>query len=252
MSRIEETDMNCQNHPEVPATAYCRACGKPVCDQCRRDAWGTVYCAEHAPAPAPPPPPQEPADAAAPPYASPYNMAGSAPPPAPGVPPSGYVYSDVSPGLALFLGMIPGVGAIYNGQYAKGLVHAVIFGLIISIMSHSGGEGEPMLAFLLVAWIFYMIFEAYHTARKRLMGEPVDEFSSLVKVGTGARGFPTGAIALIVLGVILLLNTLDILDFRYVARYWPVVLILAGVYMLWARLSADNPVQGQEARNGQE
>ena len=44
--------MNCQNHPEVPATAYCRNCGKPVCEQCRRDAFGTVYCEEHAPAPA--------------------------------------------------------------------------------------------------------------------------------------------------------------------------------------------------------
>ena len=32
--------------------------------------------------------------------------------------------------IALFLGFIPGVGAIYNGQYAKGLVHAVVFGLI--------------------------------------------------------------------------------------------------------------------------
>jgi len=44
-----------------------------------------------------------------------------------GVPPAaGYVYADVSPGLALFLGLIPGVGAIYNGQYAKGMVHAII------------------------------------------------------------------------------------------------------------------------------
>ena len=52
-------------------------------------------------------------------------------PPPPGAP--GYVYADVSPGLALFLGMIPGVGAIYNGQYAKGLVHAVVFGVLCSI-----------------------------------------------------------------------------------------------------------------------
>ncbi len=35
------TTMNCQNHPETPATAYCRACGKPVCDECRRDTFGT-------------------------------------------------------------------------------------------------------------------------------------------------------------------------------------------------------------------
>ena len=56
--------MNCQNHPEVPATAYCRSCGKPVCEQCRRDAFGTVYCEEHLPAP--PPRPAEPSSYTAP------------------------------------------------------------------------------------------------------------------------------------------------------------------------------------------
>src|ERR1035441_589242 len=119
--------MNCQNHPEMPATAYCRACGKPVCDQCRRDAYGTVYCHEHAPelaASAPPPP-----FAAAPPP-------GYAPSP---VPPA-YGRSDVSPALAFFLGLIPGVGAIYNGQYAKGLVHAIVWGVLMSIAN----SGRPM------------------------------------------------------------------------------------------------------------
>ena len=38
-----------------------------------------------------------------------------------------------SPGFAFVLGLIPGVGAIYNGQYLKGLVHAIIFGLLISL-----------------------------------------------------------------------------------------------------------------------
>jgi hypothetical protein len=226
--------MTCPNHPETPAVAFCRSCGKPLCDECKHAAQGTIYCVEHVPAPA--------AASAAPP-----------PPPPPASGPGPYRRADQpNPGVAAFLGFIPGVGAIYNGQYAKGLVHAVIFGLIISIMNRSGGEGQPMLSFLLVAWAFYMIFEAYHTARKRMLGEPVDEFSSLVNVRPGGRGFPTGAVTLIVLGVILLLNTLDILDFRYIARYWPVVLILAGVYMLWARLSAENSVQGQEARHGQE
>src|ERR1019366_7316784 len=49
----------------------------------------------------------------------------------PASPATGYVYADVSPGLALFLGMIPGVGAIYNGQYAKGMVHAIIWGVLM-------------------------------------------------------------------------------------------------------------------------
>jgi Domain of unknown function (DUF5668)/B-box zinc finger len=224
--------MTCPNHPEAQAVAFCRTCGKPLCDACKNPAQGTIYCAEHVPAAAPLPPPSA---APPPPVTGPYR----------GDP-------GVSPGLAAFLGLIPGVGAIYNGQYAKGLVHAVVFGMIISIMGSDHGNNEPMLAFLLIAWIFYMVFEAYHTARKRLMGEPIDEFSSLINKRKGAGQFPTGAVLLIILGVVLLMNTLDILDFRYLARYWPVVLIVAGVYMLWARLSGQQPVSGQEVHDGHE
>ena len=36
---------------------------------------------------------------------------------------------------------------------------------------------------MLAAFWAYMAFEAYHTARKRQLGQPVDEFSSLVPMG---------------------------------------------------------------------
>jgi len=213
--------MNCQNHPDLAATAYCRACGKPVCDQCRRDAQGTVYCAEHAPAAAPPPgPAPEPAPAPSPYAQRPF-----------------YPHADVSPGLALLLGFIPGVGAIYNSQYAKGLVHAVIFGIIISILDSNTGGTDVIFAFILVAWIFYMAFEAYHTALKRRNGEPVDEYSGLVNLRTGSGSGPVAGVALVLLGIILLLNTLNIFNFAYLARYWPVVLIIAGLYLLYTRFA---------------
>jgi Domain of unknown function (DUF5668) len=226
--------MNCFNHPEVQAVAFCRACGKALCDECKLPAQGTIFCAEHAPvAPA-----AEPYPAAAPPLRT--------------ARPSGALDLSVSPGLAALLGFIPGVGAIYNGQYAKGLVHAIIFGLLVSIMSSGAASGmEPLFGMLTTAWVFYMVFEAYHTARKRSMGEPVDEFSSLINMRSGAGQFPVGAVVLIVLGVILLLNTLDILEFRYLVRYWPVLLILIGVYMLWGRLSASNSAVS-ERRAGDE
>jgi len=233
--------MNCQNHPEVPATAYCRACGKPVCDECRRDAWGTVYCAEHAPAPAPAPSPAPEPAAAQPPH-SPYIAAAA--PPAGGPPPSGYIYSDVSPGLALFLGMIPGVGAIYNGQYAKGMLHAIIWGVLMSIASSNAAHGmEPIFVMSVIAWMAYMAFEAYHTARKRRLGEPVDEYSSIFNL-RGRHNIPVVAIGLIVMGILLLLHTLNLLDFEYVARYWPVLLIAAGVYLLFGRMSAREAGEG--------
>jgi hypothetical protein len=221
--------MNCQNHPETPATAYCRSCGKPLCDQCRRDAYGTVFCAEHAPAPA----------AAGP---GPIGPDPTAPP---NPPQSGFIvgsrvypFSDTSPGLALFLGLIPGVGAIYNGQYAKGLVHAVIWGILMSIANSRAAHGmEPLWVMLIMAWWAYMAFEAYHTARKRRAGEPVDEYSSLIDLRGRSSQTPVAAIALIVLGIVLLLNTLDLLDFEYIARYWPVLLIAAGVYLLYSRFT---------------
>ena len=196
--------MNCQNHPDVTATAFCRSCGKALCDACRRDLYGTVYCAEHSPAPAP---------AAAPPGAPPPGAAPFPPP---------YGRADVNPGLALFLGFIPGVGAIYNGQYAKGLVHAVIFGILLPV------------------WVFYMAFEAYHTARKRQAGEPVDEYSSIINLGGHPSNAPVAGVVLVVLGVLLLLHTLHIFDFEYLTRYWPVLLIAAGVYLLYSRFAGSS------------
>ena len=224
--------MNCQDHPDVAAIAYCRTCGKPVCGECRREASGTVYCAEHAPAVAPPP------FAAPPPYSAPPPM--SAPPFAP----SAVVRSDVHPGLAFALGWIPGVGAIYNGQYAKGLIHAVIWGVLMSIASSNAAHGmEPIFVMSVIAWMAYMAFEAYHTARKRRLGEPVDEYSSIFNL-RGRHNIPVVAIGLIVMGILLLLHTLNLLDFEYVARYWPVLLIAAGVYLLFGRMSAREAGEG--------
>ena len=213
--------MNCENHPEVAATAYCRSCGKPVCDECRRDAFGTVYCAEHVPAGAAGAPGPTPGPAAPPP--------GTIPPP------PNYMYPDISPGLAFFLGWIPGVGAIYNGQYAKGLVHAVIWGILVSITSSDAVHGvEPIFGMLICVWMFYMAFEAYHTARKRRMGETVDEYSSILDLH--GRNVPVAGITLIVLGIVMLLYTLHLFDFERIARFWPVLLIAAGAYLLYGRL----------------
>jgi hypothetical protein len=242
--------MNCQNHTEVPATAFCRSCGKPLCDQCRRDAYGTVYCEEHVAAPAARA--AEPAGAGAPPPAAPLY---TAPPPVSGPPPlvappvPGYVYADVSPGLALFLGMIPGVGAIYNGQYAKGMVHAIIWGVLMSIANSRAASGlEAVFIMTVIAWMAYMAFEAYHTARKRRLGEAVDEYSSLVDLSGGSSQIPVAAVVLIVLGVLLLLHTLELLDFERVVRFWPVLLIAAGVYLLYGRFSGREVATG-EVRN---
>jgi hypothetical protein len=153
-----------------------------------------------------------------------------------------------SPGLAFILGLIPGVGAIYNSQYVKGLVHVVVFGMIISILSSNAAPGfEPLFGFMIPAWILYQAFEAYHTAKRRLYGYSVDEFSGLVPMRRKS-GFPAGPILLMALGVVFLLNTMDLLRIRDIVRYWPLLLIALGGYLLYERLA---PTGGHGEAEGQ-
>ncbi|HEU5022906.1 MAG TPA: DUF5668 domain-containing protein [Bryobacteraceae bacterium] len=239
--------MNCANHPETTATAFCRECGKPMCPECQRPALGSIFCEVHQPVSyqadtagqtAPPPPPWS-ADPIPPAstYASPYNAPAQ---PAPD--------ESVHPILALILGLIPGVGATYNGQYAKGLVHAVVFGLLISaiVNSHNGGMAA-FLGIMIAAWVFYMCFEAYHTARKRRYGVAVEEFSGQFDFRAGGNRVPVGAILLMGLGFILLLDTTDIISIDEFVKYWPAGLILLGVYLLYNQLSPEHDRRKNDA-----
>ncbi len=241
--------MNCAQHPETEATAFCRECGKPMCSECQRPALGSVYCEAHLPAvpPSPAQPSASPYPAAHIPVAytaSPYT----APPPhaaspytAPVTPPP--ADESVHPVLALLLGFIPGVGAIYNGQYAKGLVHAVVFALLVSAEASGHNDGmEAFVGIMIAAWVFYMVFEAYHTARKRRYGVAVEEFSGHFDFRAGSSRIPVGAILLIGLGFILLLDTTDIISIDEFGKYWPIGMILLGVYMLYNRLNPTHPV----------
>jgi TM2 domain-containing membrane protein YozV len=217
--------MNPTTESGAPIAGYCRDCGKALTQDQLRMVRGVIYCADHAP--------EKPAAPAAP----------AAPGPAPYSPPPS---TDVgtSPGAAFALGFIPGVGAIYNGQYAKGLVHVIIFGFLISILS-SGDVGgfEPLFGLMLTMFFFYMAFEAYHTAKRRLAGETVDEFSSLFP-RRGGVGVAVAPILLILLGVVFLLNNLGIFHLYQLMKYWPVLLIILGVALLIDRMRpADSQPQ---------
>lgn len=146
---------------------------------------------------------------------------------------------QTSPGLAFALGWIPGVGAIYNGQYLKGLIHAVIFGLLISLTNSADNtSGQPLLVMMLVGFVFYMPFEAYHTAKKRQMGVRTEEWSSLLSQTRYTGRAPIGPVLLILIGVLFLLDSLHVLEFREVGRFWPVILIVVGAYMLYSRVTS--------------
>jgi hypothetical protein len=48
---------------------------------------------------------------------------------------------------------------------------------------------------------------------------------------------------LILIGVLYLLNSLDLINFRQIGRFWPVILIVIGAYMLYNRIAPGAPAQ---------
>ncbi len=254
------------NAAKEPAiVGYCRICGKALTAATVKTAAGTIYCDLHVPqqvsmdaAPFPPQtPPRIPPGApgvAPPPRQQPeagQTAGGYQRPPrvedSPYTRPAGATAPDasVSPGLAFVLGLIPGVGAIYNRQYVKGFVHVILLGMLFAALD-SANNFVPVFALMVPCAFFYMAFEAYHTARNRRLGLPVSELSSLVQLDPPSH-LPVMPILLILFGVLFLLDNLRLLNLDQIVRYWPVAMIVAGVYLLWVRL---RPAQSNSGASG--
>lgn len=190
--------MKCAVHPEVDATGYCRNCGKALCAQCTRDVRGILYCEG--------------------------CLAELVTRPQPGT-------GGGSPGLAAVLGLIPGLGAVYNGEYTKAAIHVAIFAAFVGVLSSGRGDPvEPVAGVLLGAFIVYMVIDAYRTAKARALGQAPP--SPTVDL---AKGKPVGPWILIGLGVLFLLETLGILSLNRIFDFWPVILIAVGALLLWKR-----------------
>jgi hypothetical protein len=141
--------MDCVNHTGVGATAFCQSCGKALCAGCVRNAaGGQILC--------------EPCWTAWHSYRQPFTAPAGSP----------------NPSVAALLGLIPGVGAMYNGQFLKGLIHVGIFAVLVSAAHLYGVFG-----IFIAAWVMYQAFEAYHTARARRDGQPLPDPLGLNEIG---------------------------------------------------------------------
>jgi Domain of unknown function (DUF5668)/B-box zinc finger len=226
--------MNCANHADASAVAYCRTCGKALCANCTRPVRGVIYCEdclgakmEGVPA----------GTAAFAPVTFSPSASGQVPPPPP-PPGSG---SGPNPTVAgILAGFFPfGVGAVYTGQYAKGLAHLAIFGLLIAGVSASdNGHSEALgvICALGIAFFYvYQIIDAVRSARAIQMSQPIpDPFGLAATFSGGAKietsKIPMGAVVLIFLGVLFLLHTMGLMEYG-LDRFWPIILIGLGGWL---------------------
>jgi len=189
--------MKCAVHSEVDATGFCRNCGKPLCPACTREVSGMLYCESCL-----------------------ASLIAQ-----PQQPPAG----SPSPGLAATLGMIPGLGAVYNGQYMKALIHVLAFAAFVGFLSGEHADSlKAAMGCLLAAFIVYMMIDAHRVAKLRLGGQATPDISG----APGAKAI--GPFILIGLGFIFLLENFGLLNLdRLIDVWWPLILIGAGALLAW-------------------
>ena len=227
--------MKCAVHTDVDATGFCRNCGKAMCAVCVRPVRDVLYCEDclanvmgHAQpwaAPVATPAPSE--------VAQGVTETVNPIPATTAAVPTGHAGN---PAVAFVLGFLfPGLGAVYNRQYNKALIHIVVFAvMILGLSSDMDGGMKAVLGILLAAFIFYMAFDAMHTAQAQRRGETVAD-----PLQSWSKERPIGPIILIVAGALFLLNNFDMLPFYRIERFWPLILIAVGIFMFRDRLGAN-------------
>jgi len=185
--------MDCTHHPGQLALSNCIVCGRPFCQDCLTQHAEGYTCSECRVR-----------------KEASVKVTDS--------------QNLCSPSTAFGLGLIPGVGALCNGEYLKAFVHVMIFGFLISFANSPNlGTFEPLFVWITVGFYFYMPLEAYHTAKRRLLQS---KGLSVVNPERDPRkeNLWTGVI-LTLLGTLLFLDNFIQGFLEQAFRMWPIALI---------------------------
>src|SRR6266853_249815 len=155
--------MNCANHADASAVAYCRTCGKALCANCTRPVRGVIYCEDCLGAKM---------EGTMPPAASSGFVPGTYAPAASGTIPAPPAQTTSgggpNPALAgILAGFFPfGVGAVYTGQYAKGLAHLAIFAILFAGADSAGEHhSDGLQAICVLSLLFFWVYQIIDSVR---------------------------------------------------------------------------------------
>jgi hypothetical protein len=199
--------MKCSYHSLNAAVVACSRCARPLCPACDHRIRGFPYCQDCIVAGVELLQ-QKPALLEAP----------------------QHVRRKTSQWVALLLSFIfPGLGAAYNGQTSKALVHFAIFASCLQMAAVTNAPAFFILA-ALGMWLFAAV-DSFRTAQVIRAGLAPD--SEADPIARRLYGHPLAwAVLLITLGSAFLLNTmLGVL--LPVRQLLPVALVLLGAYLLF-------------------
>lgn len=197
--------MNCSYHTENTAFVNCNGCGNSLCPACDHRIKGFPYCQDCIVAGVE--------------LLKNRNQSIYVP----------IVKNNTSPFLAAILSLFcPGLGAAYNGQTSKGLIHFLVFIGLFQLAIISGGMSLFVLSFIGM-WL-YAALDSFRTAQMIRSGITPDGAEDVL-----VRRFSGNAklwgIALITIGSSFILQT--IFGFHFlIPIVLPVLLIGIGVHLI--------------------
>lgn len=204
--------MNCAYHLTNRAVVQCSRCSRPLCPACDHRIRGFPYCQDC--------------------IVSGVELLQQRQARA-GLPP--LMRRKTSPFVALLLSfVVPGLGAAYNGQTSKALVHFTIFASFFQMATVTDGTAFFVLG-VIGTWLFAAV-DAARTAQLIRAGLAPDAESDAI--ARRLYGNPLAwAVTMITLGAVFLLHTLFGVRLP-VEKSLPILLVLLGAYMLFDYLRA--------------
>ncbi len=150
-------------------------------------------------------------------------------------------YNNVKPRgkarLAALFAVLPGMGAVFNRQNIKAVVHFVSIVGLFQLASIKIASGVFALAGM--AAYIYSIIDAYRTAILIANGESAAADEERFKRSLKKRA-PLIGMLLIVAGLLLVWNIIRPFGFITIARLFPVALIILGGYLLTRYFKRSN------------
>lgn len=207
--------MNCAYHSKNPAAVECTLCTRALCTACDHRIRGFPYCQDC--------------------IVEGVELLQE------------QTHSNVIPNLrrnnsplvALLLSFVPGLGAAYNGQTSKAIVHFAIFASFfqLALVTQSVEFGLPVyIAGFFGVWLFSAV-DAYRTAQLLRAGLAPDTEQDVI--ARRLYGSPLAwGLTLMVLGTVFLVHSF--IGIRLpIRQVLPVLLLLLGAYMLGDYLLRD-------------
>lgn len=149
--------------------------------------------------------------------------------------------------LACCLSLLPGIGQAYVGYYKLGFIHNVVFAGTIMLLV--AGPPETLATFLGIFLAFFFVYNIVDAGRRAGFYNMVVDGAEDVELPDDMNialpsfgGSIGGGIALIVVGSVLLSNTVFGVSLAWVEDWWPVVPIGLGGYLVW-KARQDQRVQ---------